>query len=90
MALGRGQRQTRRERVQLRRRLHDLELLLDVRLADLGALAAEMHRRNRIDVETLWAQAGDVATIEDEVALIRRGIDERLTSDQLAELAGTS
>jgi len=90
MAFGRGQRQTRRERVQLRRRLHDLEMLFDVRLGDLGALAAEMHRRNRIDVDTLWAQAGDVVAIEDEVALTRRGIEERLTSEQLADLAGPS
>lgn len=90
MAFGRGPRQSRRERVQLRRRLHDLEPLLEVRLGELGGLAAEMHRRNRIDVDVLWAQAADVASIEDEVALTRRGIEERLTSEQLAELAGGS
>jgi len=81
--VARGQRQSRRERVELRRRLHELDGVLDQRLRDLGGLAAEMHRRNRIEADVLWAQAAQVAAVEDEAALVRRGIEERLPLDQL-------
>jgi hypothetical protein len=85
--MARGARQTRRERVELKRRLHELEAVLEQRLRDLGGLAAEMHRRNRIDADTLWAQAAQVAAVEDEAALARRGIEERLPGEELENLA---
>lgn len=87
MALGRrGPRQTRSERAEFRRHLDELEGRREERLRDLGGLAVEMYKRDRFRAELLWAQAAEVAGIDDEARLVRRGIDERLTREQLEEL----
>ncbi len=46
-----------------------------------------MHRQDRFDDGLLGAKAAEVALIEDESGLVRRGLDERLTLEQLEELA---
>jgi hypothetical protein len=88
VALGRGKpKQTRRERLEFRRHLEMLEPLLDESLRDLGARAVEMYNRDGFRADVLWARAAEVAAIEDEANLVRHAISERLTRDQLAELA---
>ena len=83
----RGPRQTGRERKQLRGHLRELDELRDAGLVDLGGLALEMHRQDRFDDGLLGAKAAEVVLIEDESGLVRRGLDERLTLEQLEELA---
>jgi hypothetical protein len=79
--------QTRQEREQLRDHLRELEELREERLVDLGRLATEMHKRDMIAGDRLWAAAAEVAAIEDEAALVRHGLEQRLTLEQLAELS---
>jgi hypothetical protein len=79
--------QTRSEREQLRDHLKELEALREERLLDLGRLALEMHKQDRISGERLWAAAAEVAALEDEAALVRRGLEQRLTIEQLGELS---
>jgi hypothetical protein len=79
--------QTRREREQLRDHLRELEELREEKLLDLGGLALEMHKRNRMAGDRLWPAAAEVAAIEDEAALVRRGLEQGLTLEQLAELS---
>lgn len=87
--LGRGkEKQTSRERSQLRDHLRDLGELREEKLRQLGLLAAEMQRSGKIDREKLWANAADVAAVEDEAELVHRGLKEKLTLEQLEELAG--
>jgi hypothetical protein len=79
--------QTRGEREQLRGHLKQLEELREERLLDLGRLALEMHKKDRISGERLWGAAAEVAAIEDEAALVRRGLEEGLTLEQLEDVS---
>jgi hypothetical protein len=76
-----------RERGQLRRHLGELEDLREERLRDLGGLALEMHRSEKIDRSLLWQPAAEIAAIDDEAQLVRKGLDEGLTLAQLEEIA---
>jgi hypothetical protein len=86
--LSRDQRgQTVRERGQLRRHMRELDDLREERLRDLGGLALEMYKRDRFVGRLLWSKAAEIAAIDDEAKLVRRGLDEGLTLEQLEQLA---
>jgi hypothetical protein len=82
-----GTRQTARERGQLRRHMRELDELRDERLRDLGGLALEMYKRDRFEGGLLWSKAAEIAAIDDEAKLVRRGLEEGLSLRQLEELA---
>lgn len=46
-----------------------------------------MHKRGRLEGKRLWSEAAEIAAIDDEAKLVRRGLDEALTLEQLDELA---
>lgn len=79
--------QSRREREQLRRHLHELGELREEGLLDLGGIVVEMHRRDRIAGKLLWSKAAEIDAIDYEAKLVQRGIDEGLSLEQLEELA---
>jgi hypothetical protein len=79
--------QTRDEREQLRNHLEELDGLRERGLLELGGMALEMHSRDRLAGRALWEKAAEIAAIEDEAGLVRRGLDERLSVRQLEELA---
>ncbi len=82
-----GKRQTGSERRQYRDHLAELDVLLEDGLDRLGAKIAEMAREGSLDARLVWEQAARISSIEDEIQLVERGITERLSRDQLAELA---
>ena len=82
-----GEKQTLRERGELRRHLDDLGELREEKLVELGGIAVGMHRSGDLDRDALWAAAAEIAAIDDEVKLVRRGLDEGLTLAQLEELS---
>ncbi|MFN8159498.1 MAG: hypothetical protein U0R52_00420 [Solirubrobacterales bacterium] len=87
---GRGKdKQTSRERSELRRHLRDLGELREERLRELGDLAYEMQRSGRVLRDPLWKKAAEVAALDDEAELVHRGLKERLTIAQLGELGPT-
>jgi hypothetical protein len=79
--------QTPEEREQLLAHLRELEELREERLVDLGRLTTELHKQGRIAGDRLWAAAAEVVAVEDEAALVRQGLEQRLTLEQLAELS---
>ena len=79
--------QSAEEREEVRQHLQDLETLREERLAALGSLAVEMHRRGPVDPDALFKPAAKIVAIEEEVKLVRRGLDEGLSLKQLQELA---
>lgn len=85
-----GERQTLRERGELRRHLGDLGDLREEKLGELGGIAIGMHRGGGLDHDALWAAAAEIAAIDDEAKLVRRGLDEGLTPAQLEDLSGES
>ena len=84
-----GEKQTLRERGELRRHLDDLGRLREEKLGELGGIAVGMHRDGELDRDALWDAAAEIAAIDDEVKLVRRGLDEGLTLAQLSELSQT-
>ena len=85
-----SEKQTLRERGELRRHLDDLGDLREERLRELGGVAVGMHRGNEFDRDALWTAAAAIAAIDDEAKLVRRGLDEGLTLAQLEELSRES
>jgi hypothetical protein len=64
--------------------------LLEVRedrLRDLGGLALEMYKRDSFEGKLLWGKAAEVAAIDDETKLVKRGLEEGLTLEQLEQVA---
>jgi hypothetical protein len=82
-----GEKQTLRERGELRRHLDDLGDLREAKLQELGGIAIGMHRGGGFDRDALWAAAAAIAAIDDEAKLVRRGLDEGLTLAQLEDLS---
>ena len=82
-----GEKQTLRERGELRRHLDDLDDLREEKLRELGGIAVGMHRGDGCDRDALWEAASAIAAIDDEARLVRRGLDEGLTLAQLEELS---
>ena len=54
---------------------------------DLGGLALEMYKRDRFEGRLLWSKAAEIAAIDDEAKLVRRGLDEGLSLGELESLA---
>jgi hypothetical protein len=81
------EKQTSRERNELRSHLRELGELREQKLRELGETAAGMQAGGRIDRAGLWAKAADAAAVEDEAELVHRGLKEKLTIAQLEELA---
>jgi hypothetical protein len=79
--------QTVKERGKLRRHLQELEELREQRLRDLGGLALEMYKRDSFEGKLLWGKAAEVAAIDDETKLVKRGLEEGLTLEQLEQVA---
>ena len=82
-----GEKQTLRERGELRRHLDDLGDLREEKLQELGGIAVGMHRGSGFDRDALFSAAAAIAAIDDEAKLVRRGLDEGLTLAQLEELS---
>jgi hypothetical protein len=83
------EKQTSRERNELRSHLRELGEVREQKLRDLGEAAAGMQAGGRIDRAGLWAKAAEAAAVEDEAELVHRGLKEKLTIAQLEELART-
>ena len=67
-----------------------LEDLLEMRretLTDLGQMTLEMSREGRFDRTLLSAKAEEAVRIDGEADLILRGLEEKLTLDELEDLA---
>ncbi|HZJ28495.1 MAG TPA: hypothetical protein VFD37_00735 [Solirubrobacterales bacterium] len=84
---GRGERQTGKERREFRDHLAELDILLEDGLENLGAAIAAIGPGGKRDARALWQKAARISAIEDEIRVVERGITERLTRDQLYELA---
>ena len=82
-----GSRLTARERGRIRRRLREIGEQREERLRDLGGLALDMRRREQIDRGLLWKPAAEIAALDDEAQLVRKGLDEGLSLAQLEEIA---
>jgi hypothetical protein len=88
MALGfGGERQTRRERRAMSDHLEELLDLREEKLVELGRLTVDMSREGAFDRTLLSAKADELVRIDSESELVVRGIEEKLTLDQLEELA---
>ncbi len=88
MALGRGKkRQTRRERKAMSDHLEELLAMRSETLTDLGRMTVDMSREGRFDRNLLAAKAEEAVRIDGEADLIIRGLEEKLTLDELEELA---
>lgn len=81
------ERQSPRERSELRSHLRDLGELREEKLRELGELAAGMHASGKVDRRRLWEKAAETAAVDDEAELVHRGLKEKLTIGQLEELA---
>lgn len=81
------EKQTSRERNELRSHLRELGELREQKLRELGETAAGMQAAGRIDRTALWAKAAEAAAVDDEAELVHRGLKEKLTIAQLEELA---
>ncbi len=84
---GGKEKQSSRERNELRGHLRELGDLREEKLRELGEAAAGMHAAGRIDRAGLWAKAAEAASVEDEAELVHRGLKEKLTIGQLEQLA---
>ena len=80
--------QSDEERERLRGRLQELEQQREERLATLGGLAVDMYRRKALAADPLFKPAAEIVALEDEMNLVRRGLDEGLSAEELQELAG--
>lgn len=65
----------------------ELERAREEQLNELGALALDMYRREGIDRELLEARAEEIAEIQAEIDLFRRGLEEGIGIKKLRKLA---
>lgn len=82
-----GKRQTRRERKAMSEHLEDLLDLRQERLVELGRLTVDMSREGNFDRTLLSTKADELVKIDAESELVVRGLEEKLTLDQLEDLA---
>jgi hypothetical protein len=71
----------------MRRHLIALDERREANLRDLGGLALEMFRRDSVSERLLWNKAAEVAAVDDEIKLIKRGLEEKRTVDELDAMA---
>lgn len=57
---------------------------------DLGGLALEMHKRDRFEPRLLSEKAAEIAALDAEAKLLRRALEEGLTTGELEALSGGS
>ncbi len=81
------EKQSSRERSELRSHLRELGELREEKLRELGEVAAGMQAAGKIDRAGLWEKAAEAASVEDEAELVHRGLKEKLTLGQLEQLA---
>lgn len=86
--MARPARQSARERGRLRRRLREIEEEREALIRDLGGLTLEMHKRDRFEPGLLSEKGAEVAALDDEAKLLRRALDEGLTTGELETLGG--
>ena len=90
MARGRGRKkQTRRERKAMNEHLEELLGMRRDTLTELGEMTVDMAREGRFDRTLLAAKAEEAVRIDGEADLIIRGLEEKLTLDELEDLART-
>jgi hypothetical protein len=77
-----------RERARLRRRLRDISAQREALLRDLGGLALEMHKRDRFEPRLLSQKGDEIAALDAEAKLLRRALEQGLTSRELEALEG--
>ena len=88
MALGFGaKKQSRRERKAMSEHLEELLDLREDKLVELGRLTVDMSREGSFDRTLLSAKADELVRIDSESELVVRGLEEKLTLDELEELA---
>jgi DNA-binding winged helix-turn-helix (wHTH) protein len=75
-----------RERGQMRRRLREIEDERHRLLNELGGLALEMHRRERFEQHLLDERAVEIEALDQEARLLRRGLEQKLTTGQVQAL----
>jgi hypothetical protein len=75
-----------RDRGRLRRRLREIDEQREELLRDLGGLALEMHKRDRFEQRLLSEKAAEVAALDEEAKLLRRGLEDGLSSGELEAL----
>jgi hypothetical protein len=78
-----------RDRGRLRRRLREIEEQREERIRDLGGLTLEMHKHDRLEPGLLSDKAAEIENLDQEAKLLRRGLDEGLTSGELEALGGS-
>lgn len=79
--------QTRRERKAMNEHLEELLSMRRETLAELGEMTVEMAQDGRFDRTLLAAKAEEAVRIDGEADLIIRGLEEKLTLDDLEDLA---
>jgi hypothetical protein len=87
MGLFGGSGQTRQERKAMKEHLRELLQLRQEALAGLGKLTVGMADEGRFDHTVLTGKSEEIAKIDGEADLIARGLEEKLTLEQLEDLA---
>lgn len=67
--------------------LEDLLAMRRETLAELGQMTLDMSREGKFDKTLLAAKADEAIRIDGEADLIIRGLEEKLTLDELEDLA---
>lgn len=79
--------QTRRERKAMKEHLRELLQMRQEALAGLGKLTVGMADDGRFDHSVLTGKCEEISKIDGEADLIARGLEEKLTLEQLEDLA---
>lgn len=69
---------------------HHLDELLEDReqmLDELGGVALDMHRRDHLDVALLEDRAAEIAEVEDDIELLRTGLEQGIGIEELQKIA---
>lgn len=90
MGLFGGGGQTRQERKAMKEHLRELLQMRQEALAGLGKLTVGMADDGRFDHAMLTVKSEEIAKIDGEADLIARGLEEKLTLEQLEDLARES
>jgi hypothetical protein len=85
-----GSRPSARERGRIRRRLREIEDQREELLRDIGGLALEMHKRQRLEPRLLTERAAEAAALDREAARLREALEGRLDTGQPASPAERS
>jgi hypothetical protein len=78
-----------RDRGRLRRRLREIDEQREDLIRDLGGLTLEMHKQDRFEPGLLSEKAAEVAALDKEAKLLRRALEEGLTTGELEALGAS-